>query len=93
MLQCSVTQWHICIWRIRWTWRYRDLHVGCEVSRFTAKHFVYELVNNERFKKGDIEKALVDVYKRIDDLLASPYGTEELKRIRKESHQPQNKKS
>ena len=30
-----------------------DGHGGCEVSRFTAKHFVYELMNNERFKKGD----------------------------------------
>lgn len=65
--------------------------LGCEVSRFTAKHFVYELMKNEKFKKGDFERALVEVYKRMDELLVSPYGTEELKKIRKESTQQHRK--
>ena len=70
-----------------------DGHGGYEVSRFTAKHFVHELIHNDKFKKGDAERAMVEVYKRIDEMLVSPYGSEELKRIRKESTQQQNKKN
>lgn len=50
-------------------------------------------MQNDKFKKGDPERALVEVYKRIDDMLVSPYGTEDLKRIRKDSSQQTKKNS
>jgi hypothetical protein len=54
LLQYADTRRDLSVWSIRRTrWYGIGANIGCEVSRFTAKHFVYELMNNERFKKGD----------------------------------------
>lgn len=60
-------------------------HSGSEVARFTAKHFVFQLTQNARYQKGEYQKALDETFKRLDELLGSPYGTEELQRIRLKS--------
>lgn len=50
-----------------------------------AKHFVYELTQDAKFRNGEYEKSLVNVFKRMDDLLMTEYGQTTLKKIQEES--------
>lgn len=60
-------------------------YLGCQVARFVAKHFVYELTQDAKFRNGEYEKSLVNVFKRMDDLLMTEYGQTTLKKIQEES--------
>ena len=58
------------------------LHVGHEVSKFVAKFFTEELMKNKNFKKGDYSNALIENFKKMDEMLESAVGAQELQAIR-----------
>ena len=58
--------------------------IGKEVALFVGKNFVKSLLENESFKKKDYEKALIETFLRMDELLLSPSGKKELNAIRAE---------
>lgn len=62
-----------------------DGHGGKEVSQFAKAHFTQELLSNLNFKSGDIRTALVETFLKIDDLLQTPSGKEELIEYAKKS--------
>jgi serine/threonine protein phosphatase PrpC len=59
-----------------------DGHGGKEVSLYVKKHFVDELRKLDSFKNGNYEAALCEIFKRMDDLLLTKEGEQELKKIR-----------
>jgi serine/threonine protein phosphatase PrpC len=59
-----------------------DGHGGKEVSIYVKKHLVNELKSLASFKSGNYESALREVFKRMDDLLLTTTGEQELKKIR-----------
>jgi serine/threonine protein phosphatase PrpC len=56
-----------------------DGHGGKEVAQYVKKHFTQELLNNPNYKKGDYKKALTETFLRMDVLLVTKEGKEELK--------------
>jgi protein phosphatase 1G len=62
-----------------------DGHGGKEVSQFVKKHFVDELKNNDKFKKGDIKQALQETFLKMDDLMRKEQGKKELEIIANKS--------
>ena len=58
-----------------------DGHGGKEVSIFTKQFFKDELLKLESFKAKEYEKALKEVFKKMDDMLLSDEGKVELKKI------------
>lgn len=56
-----------------------DGHGGSEVAKFVKKNFTRELIENKNFSEGEIEKALIENYLRMDELLSDPSGMAELK--------------
>lgn len=59
------------------------LSSGTEVSKFVEVHFVAELARNEEFLKGNIEAALEQTFYRMDELLQTTEGANELNEIRR----------
>ena len=55
-----------------------DGHGGKEVSQFVKAHFVAELEKNENFKKNDYKKALKETFLKMDDLMRTPQGKNEI---------------
>lgn len=62
-----------------------DGHGGGEVAKFSSKHIPIELKALSEFRKGDFKESLVGVFHRIDELLRSPEGLEELRTLRQNS--------
>ena len=62
-----------------------DGHGGGEVAKFSSKHIPIELKSLTEFRKGDFKESLVGVFHRIDELLRSPEGLEELRALRQNS--------
>lgn len=62
-----------------------DGHGGKEVSIYVKKYFVNELKKLESFKSGNYEAALREIFKKMDDMLLTPAGEADLKKI-KEAH-------
>lgn len=60
-----------------------DGHGGTEVSKYVEAHFVTELTHNEDFQKGNIEAALEQTFCRMDEMLQTPEGVNELNEIRR----------
>jgi serine/threonine protein phosphatase PrpC len=58
-------------------------YVGPEVSKFVEKFFVSELIKNEQYQMGYYDRALVETFRKMDDLLDSEFGNTELVKIRK----------
>lgn len=58
-----------------------DGHGGKEVSIFVEKVFCTELLKLDSFKAKDWGKALSEAFKKMDDMLLTPEGKAELKRI------------
>jgi hypothetical protein len=48
------------------------------VARFAARHLHKLVVQSERFQAGDVATALRDTYLRVDEVLVTPAGREEL---------------
>jgi serine/threonine protein phosphatase PrpC len=59
-----------------------DGHGGKEVSLYVKKVFVNELKKLESFKSGNYEQALREIFKKMDDLIQTPAGETELKKIK-----------
>ena len=57
-----------------------DGHGGSEVSEFVARHFIEELTQSGHYK-GNVEKLLISVFLRMDEILLLPEGQRELIRI------------
>ncbi len=62
-----------------------DGHGGKEVAQFVKKHFTEELINNPNYKKGDIKKALIETFLRMDVIMTEKNGKEELKKEAKKA--------
>lgn len=52
------------------------------MSIYVKKVFVNELKKLESFRSGNYEQALREIFKKMDDMLLTPAGEEELKRIK-----------
>jgi len=59
-----------------------DGHGGSEIAIFVERHFGNELVNNPNYKTGNFPQALIDTFLRMDDLILTPEGIEEIKQIK-----------
>ena len=62
-----------------------DGHGGKEVAQFVKAHFMNEFINTKSFKNGDIKKALSDTFLKMDELMLSKEGKEELTSLANES--------
>lgn len=56
-----------------------DGHGGNQVAEFVRDHFVKELVSCENFKNEKYSEALEDTFKKMDELMKTKSGEEELK--------------
>jgi serine/threonine protein phosphatase PrpC len=59
-----------------------DGHGGKEVSIYVKKHFIEELKRLESYKNGNYDSALREIFKKMDDMLLTPVGEAELKKIK-----------
>jgi len=59
-----------------------DGHGGKEVSIYVKKHFIEELKRLENYKNGNYDNALREIFKKMDDMLLTPIGEAELKKIK-----------
>src|SRR5690606_26932274 len=62
-----------------------DGHGGKEVAVFVKKHFTEELLNNPSYQKGDMRKALIETFWRMDVIMNDKQGKEELKKEAKKA--------
>ena len=62
-----------------------DGHGGKEVAQFVKAHFMNEFIHNKSFKNGDIKKALSDTFLKMDELMLSKEGKQELTSLANES--------
>jgi protein phosphatase 1G len=72
-----------------------DGHGGKEVAQLVKKYFSNELIKNNSFKDGNMKKALIENFLRMDTLMQESTGKLELKKIAKlskEEDEEQNKK-
>ena len=60
-----------------------DGHGGKEVSQFVKNHFIQEFMNNQNTKYDNISNSLIETFLRMDDLLRTPKGKEELNELNK----------
>lgn len=60
-----------------------DGHGGCEVAQFVARHFSFHLMNNDHYRKKEIELALISTFLKMDELLQKEDSIKELMRISK----------
>lgn len=56
-----------------------DGHGGCEVAKYCENHIIKELKANKDYQNRNYEKALTDVYLKIDKMLLSNDSKAELK--------------
>jgi serine/threonine protein phosphatase PrpC len=62
-----------------------DGHGGPEVAKYAAKYIPKEMMNEPYYKLRNYSRALINVFRRIDDLLASCRGEQDLKEYNKET--------
>ena len=55
-----------------------DGHGGCEVALFVGHHFAEEFIKNENYLNNDIKTALESNYLKMDEMMLSESGREEL---------------
>ena len=60
-----------------------DGHGGKEVSQFVKNHFIEEFMNNQNTKYDNIPNSLIETFLKMDELLRSPKGKEELSQLNK----------
>ena len=52
------------------------------MSIYVKKHFIEELKRLESYKNGNYDSALREIFKKMDDMLLTPVGEAELKKIK-----------
>lgn len=62
-----------------------DGHGGKEVAVYVKNHFTEELINNASYKKGEIKKALIENFLKMDEIMVEKNGKLELKKEAKKS--------
>ena len=60
-----------------------DGHGGKEVSHFVKNHFIQEFMNNQNTKYDNIPNSLIETFLKMDELMRSPKGKEELNELNK----------
>ena len=73
-----------------------DGHGGKEVSQFVKNHFIKEFSNNQNTKNNNISESLIETFLKMDDLMRSQNGKEELyqlNKLSKEEDDEQDKKN
>ena len=60
-----------------------DGHGGKEVSLFVKNHFIKEFMNNKNTKYENISNSLIETFLKMDELLKSKKGKEELNQLNK----------
>jgi hypothetical protein len=60
-----------------------SLKSGAEVSTFVERHFITELESNLFYQKKDYETALRETFMKMDVILASNSGKEEITKIQR----------
>lgn len=63
---------------------------GAECAAFVERHFAKELQDNANFKQGNYEKALKETFLKMDELLSTQAGKNEIVQIQKDMRQKQN---
>ena len=61
-----------------------DGHGGKEISQFVSNHFTKELIDNKNLNK-DMPKALKETFIKMDELMQTPEGIEEIKKHARKS--------
>jgi serine/threonine protein phosphatase PrpC len=62
-----------------------DGHGGKEVAQYVKKHFTEELLANPNYQKGEMKKALIETFLRMDVIMIDKSGKEELKKQAKKA--------
>ena len=62
-----------------------DGHGGKEVAVYVKKHFTEELVNSALYKKGEMKKALIETFLKMDEIMQDKNGKAELKKEAKKA--------
>ena len=62
-----------------------DGHGGKEISQFVIHHFSEEFIKNENYKKGNVEAALRETFIKMDELMQTNEGKEEIKKYARKS--------
>lgn len=62
-----------------------DGHGGCEVAKYCEEFFLKELQADSDFKSKNYEKALRNVFVRIDSNLLTEQGKKDLSRIARQA--------
>jgi len=60
-----------------------DGHGGIEIAEFCSRNFEKELKQNHSYQSMNYEQALVETFLRMDELLLSPEGKQEIAEINK----------
>ena len=60
-----------------------DGHGGKEVSHFVKNHFIQEFMNNQNTKYENIPNSLIETFLKMDELMRTPKGKEELTELNK----------
>jgi serine/threonine protein phosphatase PrpC len=64
-----------------------DGHGGKEVAVYVKKHFTEELLANPNYQKGDMKKALIETFLKMDVIMNDKAGKEELKKEAKKARE------
>lgn len=62
-----------------------DGHGGKEVAIYVKRHFTEELISSTTYGKGDMKKALIENFLRMDEIMVDKNGKAELKKEAKKS--------
>ena len=62
-----------------------DGHGGKEISQFVTHHFTQEFCINENYKKGNVEQALRETFIKMDEIMQTSEGKEEIKKYARKS--------
>jgi len=58
-----------------------DGHGGAEVAIFVKKHLIEELVKLPSFKNKQYEKAMIEIFYKMDEMMLTPAGVKEVKAL------------
>jgi protein phosphatase 1G len=62
-----------------------DGHGGKEISQFVSNHFSEELLQNKNFLSGDLKSALKENFIKMDEIMQTLNGKEEIKKYARKS--------